>query len=1440
MKKIYILTAVFALLTLSLNAQVDTKAKPVSKTKLASYNFNEVLRGIKGMESILSVSGSANGQYRAPLRYDAERFNTLGPFTGDNFDYGIGFPEAYPVDPQDILVTTVLNRSEFQSHIGEKIVGFRFALWGDASKTVKVSDFITYPLNSNSGFDQNHLYEWKLTDLEGNEPPSGDDPTETTKYVKVTSSSDLTSGEYLIVCEAQNVIFDGSVTTLNGANNAAAPTISNGAIEYTADLDGKDFTIDMTNGTVKSASGYYIGCESSNNTITSSQTTQYNNTITVNSGTASITYNYNNANRPLKCNTQNNVFRYYKTTSSGVADIQLYKKVTTSSKTPRRANRATLEKTICDGTNTNGYLPVYGLYVDNNYQVNQVIYPASELTDLVGQTITSMTFYTNANIGENLGGSTWTVKLGTTTQSTFASSLSSITRVVPSDVVTVASGIHLPTGSNTMTITFSTPFTYTGNNLLVDFQETAYTSNYASTSFYGVNQPTGTYTGFNSYGTSLSNGHYGTGGGRAFLPKVTFTYEGDSNDGYAILEPGQWHEFYLDQPVEFQVENDDDQIFMGYWYKQYPLSSQNDEVINPAAVNSQSTGHSHYVNMVAGSAGAGDLVVHLPYSMNIRSIAVYDTNGNSLTSWNATTAYNNSDYTSVSLDGSTYAAYNLPTGWSISDGNYLLSWNNSSIGRLGYLMGDDDLTIASSALNGNTTVNVVLNVYDDNGNGTISVNGESKTISGSSLTDYSWNNVNLTATVYERSWFNPDFSEVGDLAVQLIFETTEPELIAPEDGSDVYVGTHEGAGVSTTIPVSGHNLTGDLTVSVTGDGFSVSPTTISAADANAGTSVTVTYNGTDENATGTLTITSSNGEVETVNVNLTANYVAPVPELLAPTDGATVNVGTNPGAGVSTTITVNGYYLTGDLTISVEGTGFSVEPTTISAADANAGTTITVTYNGYSSAGTGTLTITSSNGEVEPVTVNLTGNFVPQPIEPVTGLLRLHLLLVDQLKANIPDDNSHADSYRYVLKYEPTGGETKESSPVKVDIHKTECEVKGYYTKAEIDGDTDGALTMDVLTADVEFNLTDDDNTIDFYNLQGKPNEYPALGKDYLTKLQQTTGFVYYEMLEESPNKGDDYPAGLHHYYDDSTPILTGTYTNGFMSYAPSLSTWGVARRYFEDDGLDNTYGAPIWRTRVGKVEVQTPEIQKQVINAGTPQEANNPHTTWTVGNKTYCLYFLGVNAQGTLPRPYTTDYPQGTNIKYEPYMFRVFVSSQSGKLRKFDRVLNPNGGGYEAVDAGPIGANEKYCVGSFYKNEGWTPEEMFFHKPISAQNTTNGFADDGGNDFDPYAWDGIMKFGAEDGIMPSDVKVYVRFYYMVEGWDATRDGEARPGNGSEGSGDPGAIGTYIFEYQANAEVVGVTYVNAQGMTSDKPFDGMNIVVTKFSDGTTTTTKVMR
>ena len=96
------------------------------------------------------------------------------------------------------------------------------------------------------------------------------------------------------------------------------------------------------------------------------------------------------------------------------------------------------------------------------------------------------------------------------------------------------------------------------------------------------------------------------------------------------------------------------------------------------------------------------------------------------------------------------------------------------------------------------------------------------------------------------------------------------------------------------------------------------------------------------------------------------------PTLSSPTSGSTVNVGTNTGSGVSKTITVSGSDLTKALTVSVSGTGFSVNPTSITAANANSGTTVTVTYNGTASSATGTLTISSS--EVS-ATVNLTASY---------------------------------------------------------------------------------------------------------------------------------------------------------------------------------------------------------------------------------------------------------------------------------------------------------------------------------------------------------------------------------------------------------------------------------------------------------------------------------
>lgn len=1025
-------------------------------------------------------------------------------------------------------------------------------------------------------------------------------------------------------------------------------------------------------------------------------------------------------------------------------------------------NTATLDL-FSNTTDANMCLPVYGGYHDHT-QHNQMVYPASLLTDMVGKKIKSMTFYpasvtyngtTYSGIGFRNGSVTF--KLMEVTNSTgFNSSNPSFITGSMTTVKTVTMPSSAQTSATTWKITFDQEYEYNGGDLVIDV--TNATGDYQRTYFY-----TGTtsiaYPGYYTYSGSEGNASVAVD----YVPKVTFTYDNTTTASITITPETQTINDAT--PGSLTVTGTDIEgninVSAGTNWSVDPtsLSSTGGSV----SVSYTGTDLSASTTVTASATGATDATATVNYVADLYIVTDNGVTGN----WDFTNG------THMTYDNGVYTA----TFTATADNTFILfarmlgnnvDWNTR------YVFGPDS--------NGDWWLN------GDSGNGTIDTDDDDPIkIVNSGVYVVTINANDGTFTITKA-------------------KTADPVITYTVNGDNVVI-----------------TATGDGTVTLTANGQTVS--------GNGSASITVPRTNVDQNVTATATAQETGKTVSnTVTENITVPAL-PAPELTAPTDGATVNVGTNTGSGVSTTITVSGQGLTSDLTVSVSGEGFSVSPTTITAADANAGTTITVTYNGYNENATGTLTITSSNGEVSTVTVNLTASYNATPIEPKTGLLRLHMLLVDQLKANIPDDNTHADAYRYVLKYEPAGGETKQSNNVDVEIQKTECEVKGYYTKAEIDGDTDGTLTMNVLTADVQFNLSDDNDEIEFYDLQGKAREYPALGEDYLTKLQRTTNFTYVEMLDGSDDYGHEYPNGEHHYYDDSTPILTGTYSdaNSFMSYAPSLSTWGIQRRYFEDDGLDNTYGAPIWRTRVGQVQIQgKPAMQRQVKS--TNDNSPNPYTSWTVDNTVYNLYFLGVNAEALLPN---TEGTYGTNINYEPYMFRVFVESPTGKLRKFDRVQG-EGGGYYTVDAGPV--DGKYCVGSFLVDDGWHANDLFFSKTIPSANSMRAGGDD---QFDPNAWDGIMKFGAVDGISKDDIKVYVRFYYMTEGWD-TRDGEARPGNGAEGSGDPDDPGTYIYELVGNGEIVGVTYVNAQGMTSDKPFDGLNIVITRYSDGSTITTKVLR
>lgn len=478
--------------------------------------------------------------------------------------------------------------------------------------------------------------------------------------------------------------------------------------------------------------------------------------------------------------------------------------------------------------------------------------------------------------------------------------------------------------------------------------------------------------------------------------------------------------------------------------------------------------------------------------------------------------------------------------------------------------------------------------------------------------------------------------------------------------------------------------------------------------------------------------------------------------------------------------------------------------------------------------------------------------------------------MVDQLKAKIEDDNSHPDAYGYVLKYEPNGEGvaegSKQSGTVRVDIQKTDCEVMGYYTLKQIDDDKDRGLTMDVITADVEFDLSDSNDLLYAYNLQAEENSTPDFNEDYVTILQRQGDFTYREMLTDKV-----YPSGEHHYYDDSEPIKRGVYNDAttYMSYAPSVSTWGIQRRYFEEDGLDNTYGGPIWKTAVGKAEMSAEQGEQPIVEF---QEGWN--TSWTVGGKSANLYMLdNIHAIGYLP-------PESlTKVKFEPYMFRIFVESKNGLLRPYKYVEDDNGNKIITADedgstTGPT------CVWSGYMNYDKYGNVILNDPEVIPDNngagiqfangkyyyTKNKVERDAATEDDPNpVWDKDANnaiFGALDELVVTgldnngnpilrqqipvdDLKIFVRFYFCVKGEGAghtvIRGESSRSGNGAESDGSAaGGTATGLSEVQYLGEAVSTTYYNAQGMVSDQPFDGINIVVTRFSNGATSVSKVIK
>lgn len=159
-------------------------------------------------------------------------------------------------------------------------------------------------------------------------PNQSSAPT-TSSYKKITSTSELTSGDYLIVYEDKGYVFDGSLTTLDTTNNYKALTIKKNEITD-SNADKYAFTIDTTKGTIKSKSGYYIGRTGTGNGLESDASSIFKNTFSISGGDVDIV-SYSTYLR-FNSDSKQPRFRYFKkTTYSTHIAIQLYKKTETTS-----------------------------------------------------------------------------------------------------------------------------------------------------------------------------------------------------------------------------------------------------------------------------------------------------------------------------------------------------------------------------------------------------------------------------------------------------------------------------------------------------------------------------------------------------------------------------------------------------------------------------------------------------------------------------------------------------------------------------------------------------------------------------------------------------------------------------------------------------------------------------------------------------------------------------------------------------------------------------------------------------------------------------------------------------------------------------------------------------------------------------------------------------
>lgn len=493
-----------------------------------------------------------------------------------------------------------------------------------------------------------------------------------------------------------------------------------------------------------------------------------------------------------------------------------------------------------------------------------------------------------------------------------------------------------------------------------------------------------------------------------------------------------------------------------------------------------------------------------------------------------------------------------------------------------------------------------------------------------------------------------------------------------------------------------------------------------------------------------------------------------------------------------------------------------------------------------------------------------------------TEYINFDLSIWDNFVANV-SKNEHPGLYTYQLNFNAVdftglnGTNDAYSNPIRVYVYKTDSQINKPLTLEQVNGDTDCSDAYK--PGDVEFSaqvqLSSKSEILRYDAYRWNEGAERSI-VDYGGATDEDE--EDYDPNGIAGNQGDSYSVTMNaigsddYYVGNAVPVTDAAPQNWakFVDYYPAKQPNGGAftyapvvelftRGYVEgsttkERGDYNTYGGPLKSIAVGKMELEIDPLLNSDINHSFMSSYK-----WFDGSE-WCAYYnipIKFKALGI---------PEG----YELYKIRAWRDVDINILREeFESRQGRIAANYLYEDltyGDDLGGDLTMNKANLYQNnDGTVISYALGSRPIE-QGDVDPDSPEAKIEGETHATFGALRINTKDNqpyaIDNLEATIKVRAYFTKSSNPIiTESGSKAPsrdltaadfdyfvadGEVEFKSSDYNQIITGIDDMKSNREVVSVSYVNTIGQVSSTPWKGVNMVVTRYTDGSTSTTKVMK